>query len=78
MHAGERRGQPMDIPITLHGLLDENDPTPQEVADALLTQAVRLDDNRPADDVSVVVLRVMPRQGDEARRMTMRLPFQAG
>lgn len=78
MHAGERRGQPMDIPITLHGLLDENDPTPQEVADALLTQAMRLDDNRPADDVSVVVLRVMPRRGDEARRLMMRLPFQTG
>jgi serine phosphatase RsbU (regulator of sigma subunit) len=78
IHAGTRCGQPMDIPTTLHGLLDENDPAPQEVADALLAQALRLDDNRPVDDISVVVLRVMPRQGDEARRMTMRLPFQPG
>ena len=78
IHAGTRCGQPMDIPTTLHGLLDENDPAPQEVADALLAQALRLDDNRPVDDISVVVLRVMPRQGDEARRMTMRLPFQSG
>jgi serine phosphatase RsbU (regulator of sigma subunit) len=77
-HAGERRGQLMNIPVTLHGLLDENDPTPQEVADALLAQALRLDDNRPVDDVSVVVLRVMPLRGDEARRMTMRLPIQLG
>jgi serine phosphatase RsbU (regulator of sigma subunit) len=78
VHAGTRCGQPMDIPTTLHGLLDENDPAPQEVADALLAQALRLDDNRPVDDISVVVLRVMPRQGDEARRMAMRLPFQPG
>ena len=78
IHAGTRCGQPMDIPTTLHGLLDENDPAPQEVADVLLAQALRLDDNRPVDDISVVVLRVMPRQGDEARRMTMRLPFQSG
>jgi serine phosphatase RsbU (regulator of sigma subunit) len=76
VHAGTRCGQPMDIPTTLHGLLDENDPAPQEVADALLAQALRLDDSRPVDDISVVVLRVMPRQGDEARRMTMRLPFR--
>ena len=93
MHAGERdapgpvdwhprqaggQSLPMDIPITLHGLLDENDPTPQEVADALLAQALRLDDNRPAGDISVVVLRVMPSNGDEARRMSLRLPIELG
>ena len=78
IHAGEGRSQPMDIPTTLHGLLDENDPAPQEVADALLAQALRLDDNRPADDVSVVVLRVMPPRGDEVRRMSLRLPIQPG
>ena len=78
VHAGTRRGQPMDISTTLHGLLDENDPAPQEVADILLAQALRLDDNRPVDDISVVVLRVMPRRGDEARRMMMRLPIQPG
>jgi serine phosphatase RsbU (regulator of sigma subunit) len=78
VHAGERRGQPMDIATTLHGLLDENDPTPQEVSDVLLAQALRLDENRPVDDISVVVVRVMPRQGDDARRLTMRLPIQSG
>lgn len=77
-HAGERRGQPMDIATTLHGLLDENDPSPHEVADVLLAQAMRLDENRPVDDISVVVVRVMPRQGDDARRLTMRLPIQPG
>ncbi len=78
VHAGSLRGQPMDIFTTLHGLLDENDPAPQEVADVLLAQALRLDDNRPVDDVSVVVLRVMPLRGDDARRMTMRLPLRPG
>ena len=78
VHAGVRRGQSMDIATTLHGLLDENDPAPQEVADVLLAQALRLDDNRPVDDISVVVVRVMPRQGDDARRLTMRLPIGVG
>jgi len=76
-HAGERRGQPMDIRQTLRSLMEEQDPTPQELADSLLAQAVRLDDNRPADDISVVTLRVSSRLGDDVRRMNVRLPIHA-
>jgi serine phosphatase RsbU (regulator of sigma subunit) len=78
VHAGERRGTPMDVGTTLRGLLEDSDPAPQAVADALLAQAMRLDDNRPVDDISVVVLRVLPLRGDEVRRMSVRLPIQAG
>lgn len=75
VHAGDRRGTPMDVGTTLRGLLEESEPTPQVLADALLAQAMRLDDNRPVDDISVVVLRVMQRTGDDVRRMTVRLPI---
>lgn len=75
VHAGERRGQPMDVGMTLQGLLEDNNPASQEIADALLAQAMRLDENRPADDISVVVMRVMTRQGDDVRRMSVRLPI---
>jgi serine phosphatase RsbU (regulator of sigma subunit) len=75
VHAGERKGTPMDVGTTLRGLLEENDPPPNELADALLSQAMRLDDNRPSDDISVVVLRVMQRTGDDVRRMSVRLPI---
>jgi serine phosphatase RsbU (regulator of sigma subunit) len=74
-HAGKRRGTPMDVGTTLRGLLEDNDPTPQVMADALLAQAMHLDDNRPADDISVVVLRVMQRTRDDVRRMAVRLPI---
>ncbi len=76
VHAGERRGQPMDVHTSLTAMLEEQDPLPQEIADVLLNQAVRLDEGRPADDISVVVLRVMERRGDQVRRMTVRLPIQ--
>jgi hypothetical protein len=33
-----------------------------------------LDDGRPSDDISVVVLQVLPKLGDLVRRMTVRLP----
>ena len=76
-HAGERRGTPIDIRQTIRSVLEDQDPSPQELADTLLSQAVRLDDNRPADDISVLVLRVSPRIGDDVRRMTVRLPINA-
>lgn len=75
VHAGKRRGTAMDIGISLRALLEDENPSPRQVADSLLGQAVRLDDNRPADDMSVVVLRVTPRIGDEVRRMAVRLPI---
>jgi serine phosphatase RsbU (regulator of sigma subunit) len=74
-HAGERRGQPMDVGETIRSIIEEQDPTPQELADSLLKHAVRLDDNRPADDISVLVLKVSPRVGDNVRRMSVRLPI---
>ena len=45
------------------------------IADALLEEAVTLDDGRPVDDISVVVLKVLKRRGDAVRRMTVRLPI---
>lgn len=75
-HAGERVGRPMDVGQTIHSILDDQDPTPQQIADILLEQAVRLDDNRPADDISVLVLKVSTRSGDDVRRMNVRLPIQ--
>jgi len=75
IHAGKRRGTPMDVGTTLRGLLEDSNPSPQVLADALLAQAMHLDDNRPVDDISVVVLRVMPRMGDDVRRMTVRVPI---
>lgn len=75
VHAGTRRGAGMDVGVTLRGLLEDGDPAAQVIADALLAQAIRLDEGRPADDMSVVVMRVMPRTEENVRRMTIRLPL---
>lgn len=74
LQAGDRYGQNIDICTLLESLLDEQEPSSQEIADALLTNAIRLDHNRPNDDMSVVVLRVLTRTVDEIRRMVVRLP----
>lgn len=75
-HAGERRGTPMDIGEIIESILEDQDPPPQVLADGLLAQAVTLDDNRPADDISVLVLKVTTRNGDNVRRMSVRLPIE--
>jgi serine phosphatase RsbU (regulator of sigma subunit) len=75
-HAGERRGRPMDIGEAIRFALEDADQAPQQIADALLAHAVRLDEGRPADDISILVLKVTSRQGDEVRRMNVRLPIQ--
>jgi len=75
VHAGERVGRPMDVCTSLKAMLEEQDPTPQAISDALLAEAVNLDEGRPADDISVVVLKVLKRLGDDVRRMTVRLPM---
>ena len=74
-HAGKRRGDPMDVGAAIRSLLEDQDPAPQGLADALLDEAVHLDDHRPADDISVLVLKVVSRTGDNVRRMTVRLPI---
>lgn len=74
MTAGERKGRQMDICTALDALLEEQSPGSQTIADALLAQALRLDDGRPVDDVSIVVLRVIEQNTDDIRRMLVRLP----
>jgi serine phosphatase RsbU (regulator of sigma subunit) len=74
-HAGERKGSPLDVKATLRDLIDDADPTPQKIADRLLAHAIKLDDHRPADDISVIALKVSEREGDDVRRMSVRLPI---
>lgn len=74
-HAGKRRGQPMEVCTVIQSMLDEQDPSPQAIADELLAHAVSLDEGRPADDISVVALKVTPLLGDRVRRMSVRLPI---
>lgn len=75
-YAGDRVGRPMDMRTAIGALLEDSNPPSQEVANLLLDQAIRLDDGRPSDDMSIVVLRVTSGAEDNIRRMTVRLPVQ--
>jgi serine phosphatase RsbU (regulator of sigma subunit) len=72
--AGERKGKPMDILQHFEKMLKGGD-QPQAIADGFMAEALKLEEDRPGDDISVVVLGVHPRSKDEVRRMWVRLPL---
>ena len=73
-NAGQNRNRSLDS-ADLFERLAQTDSNAQVIADAFLAEAVALDEGRPSDDISVVVLRVLPDSGDEVRRMFVRLPL---
>ena len=75
-HAGKRVGQPLDATECLQAMLEDCEPSAQEIADSLLEYALKLDQGRPADDTTVVVLRVVPDEENLIRRMTVELPVR--
>jgi serine/threonine protein phosphatase PrpC len=48
---------------------------PQQAADDLMAHALKLEQNRPGDDISIVVIGVLPRDADDVRRMWLRVPL---
>lgn len=72
--AGERKGKPMDIPAAFERLLAAGS-GPQGIADGLMAEALALEENRPGDDISIVVIGVLPKSDDPVRRMWVRLPI---
>ncbi|OQY36812.1 MAG: serine/threonine-protein phosphatase [Chloroflexota bacterium] len=77
VHAGSSFGESMDVGISLQAKLDAENPSSQGIADALVGHALKLDRNRPCDDISVVVLRVTSTGNDLIRRLNVQLPVNS-
>lgn len=75
LQAGETYGKSMDVPTIVNGLLEDQDPHPQVIADTLLAEAIRLDQNRPTHDMTVVVLKSQLHSDDQIRRLFVKLPI---
>lgn len=78
LSAGARYGQQLDVPAFVRDHLPACGVAScaRSLADGLLARAVELDQGRPGDDVSVVVLSVVPReQINDVRRMSVRFPI---
>ncbi len=75
MEAGKRYSQDMDF-VNFLGSIDVNEhPRPADLADAILSRAFELDRGRPGDDMSIIVLGVLPRDEDKPRIRHLDLAF---
>jgi serine phosphatase RsbU (regulator of sigma subunit) len=72
--AGSRVERVFDVPKTVALLLAQNDVCAQALADELMARALTLDQGRPRDDISVVVIRTVDRPSDRIRHLSVRLP----
>ncbi|MBC7233090.1 MAG: SpoIIE family protein phosphatase [Chloroflexi bacterium] len=76
LHAGRRFGTPFDVMAYAAPLVKQNQCTASALADALLARAIELDQGRPQDDMSVLVLALVPIQTtDNIRRLAVRFPL---
>lgn len=71
IHAGQQSQQAFEISTSIESFLEEQEPTAQEIADFLLNQAIRMDNGRPHDDMTVVVMTVSYQSPDQIRRMNV-------
>ncbi|MBS3753763.1 MAG: SpoIIE family protein phosphatase [Anaerolineales bacterium] len=77
VHAGSYYGESMDIGTCLKVELEDETPSPQKIADSLISHALKLERGRPRDDISIIVLRVVKGSDDLIRRMTVKLPLNS-
>jgi len=74
--AGRRFGVAFDIMGLVAAFVANGGDSASALADAILTRAVELDQGHPQDDMSVLVLALVPGQRiDNARRLTVRFPL---
>lgn len=77
INAGARDGTPFDVAAFVEMKLRDGPASAPALADAILARAIEMDSGRPADDTSVLVVRVLPQvDEDDARRLNVRFPIQ--
>lgn len=74
--AGVRTGQRLDLPQLLATVDPYGERDAQTIADAILAETLRLDENRPHDDATILVVKLLAQQQQDAvRRLFMRFPI---
>jgi serine phosphatase RsbU (regulator of sigma subunit) len=73
--AGERKGQPLNVPELVRELI-RRQLTAHDLAQALLQQALQADDQRPSDDISILVLTISALdRSDDTRWLRVSMPL---
>ncbi|RME51316.1 MAG: serine/threonine-protein phosphatase [Caldilineae bacterium] len=76
LSAGVRRGKSLDIPALLQTLSPTGEAPAQEVARSLFEAAYELDEHRPTDDISVLVVSLLRKTvQDNSRHLQLTFPL---
>ena len=74
--AGSWSSPVFDVPGLAREVVSHGETTAERIADALLGNALALEDGRPRDDISVLVLRITDRSvKHDVRRLLLRVPL---
>lgn len=73
--AGQGTGRELDIPLMISSTIEDIEPSSQQLSDALLTQALNIEQNQASDDMCVVVMRVLAKSLDGIRRLSVSMPI---
>jgi serine phosphatase RsbU (regulator of sigma subunit) len=78
LHAGRHGDHQVNVPQLVWELAAEKRASAQTLADTILAQAIASDQGRPGDDISVLVLAVLPaaQDADDVRRMAVDLAIR--
>ena len=76
LSAGERTGESLDVPQLIRDFLADDEPSAQDLADHILEEVLRIDQGRPADDSSVLVVAIAEGEtGGQVRRLSICFPI---
>ncbi len=77
LEAGRQSNQKLEPGTLVQELMANSAREPQALADALLERAVAADGGRPCDDISVMVIAIVPgKDNDDVRRMSVSFPIR--
>lgn len=73
--AGQQSNQLIDLPMLLDSMLEDQEPTVEELADFILTRAINLDTGRPRDDMTVLVVKIATAKVKGIRKVSIQFPL---
>lgn len=74
MNAGSVNGHKIDFVSSINSIMETEHPSPKVIADSLIGLGIRMDNNEPHEDMSVLVFSVQSRGKDNIRRISVSLP----
>ncbi len=75
LHAGSKVGQDLDVVGCISELLSSGEIDPVDWSDYLLAKALEIDQGKPTDDISIIVIAILTKGSGSTRRLTVHMPL---